>query len=148
MYGRIIGSCCSWGDSLVRNDSHMNTMRTAMFPVARHVNASDTSRRFNAWALVLLAIYAVLVVLAAACPLDHALDIHHSAHAHNHSSMHTILCNWSCQLSSAPPSISLCDRITLPGFVLITTPLLTQHLPMGIDILPELRGPPVHLVRT
>jgi hypothetical protein len=111
----------------------------------RHVIASNLSRQFKTTAIVLLAVYALLVLLAAACPLGSTFDSHHQAHTHHHSSAHTILCDWSCQLSSSPLFISLYDHI-LPSLILIgIATVLTERLLTTADILPETRGPPVCL---
>src|SRR5689334_39304 len=98
-------------------------MRKVLPPMKRHVSALATLRRFRAWTTVLLVVYPLLVVLAAACPLDLAFDAQDHAHEHHHSSSHSILCNWSCQLSSSPSLVSLSDRI-LPGEVFITVPIV------------------------
>ncbi len=120
-------------------------MCKAIPPMKRHVSVLAIPRRFKTWATVLLAVYPLLVMLAAACPLAPTSDSHHHAHAHHQSSAHTLLCNWSCQLSSYPPFVSLWDR-TLPGVVLIDIPtVLTQPLLTETDILCEMRGPPVPL---
>lgn len=112
------------------------------------MRASDLSRRLKTGATVLLAVYALLMALAAACPLGPTFDSHHQAHAHDHLYPHTILCDWSCQLSSSPPVISLWDR-TLPGLVFIgIATVFTQRLLTRAEILPEMRGPPVHLPRS
>ncbi|MEO8341924.1 MAG: hypothetical protein ABI604_19845 [Nitrospirota bacterium] len=46
----------------------------------RHVSALATPRRFKTWAMVLLAVYPLLVVLAAACPFGSTFDSHHHTH--------------------------------------------------------------------
>jgi hypothetical protein len=118
-------------------------MRKVLSPKKRPVSALATFRRFKAWATVLLAVYSLLVVLAAACPLDLAFDAHDHAHEHHHSSAHTILCTWSCQLSWSPFLVSLSDR-PFPGDVSITiSVVLTHDLVAETDILPEMRGPPL-----
>lgn len=117
-------------------------MRDAIFTIERRGNASSC---FKAWATVSVAVYALLLVLSAACSLDATLDDHHHAHADSHSSAHTTLCNWSCQLSSSPAIISLGGR-TLPDIVLTAIPIvLNQGQHTGAEILPDMRGPPPHL---
>lgn len=106
---------------------------------------ASCAQRVKAWATVVLTVYPLLVVLAAACPVGLPVNADHHADAPHHSSTHTSLCDWLCQLSSDPPFVSLFDH-TMPGVVFIAIPtLLTQHLLTGGKRLPGVRGPPAPL---
>ncbi|MGH7232298.1 MAG: hypothetical protein ACREJU_13210 [Nitrospiraceae bacterium] len=69
----------------------------------------------------LMFVYAALIILAAACPVDPAPrgsgHYHHSPNHHGKAA-HTLLCVWACQISSTTPLIAL-HQIIQPALVLI-----------------------------
>ena len=96
-------------------------------------------------AIALIAIYAALVLLAAACPSEPDVrgPEHHHHGTHHDKASHSLLCVWSCQMSSAT-TLSTVHQLMQPTLLLFGVALLSSFFgSVTIRCLIQTRAPPL-----
>ena len=95
-------------------------------------------------AIALIGIYAALIMLAAACPSEPDLrGPEHHHHGTHHKAAHSLLCVWSCQMSSAT-TLSTMHQLVQPTFLLFGVALLSSCFGSAtIRCLIQTRAPPL-----